>query len=109
MRDGLKVIQVTGSYYGYAVTMVGWLRRVAGDEYELLAGARVVMRKSSVAPASLARLANDGMESNYFFVGEPSEGPEEINRLLVRRCFPANEKVWGKACPKPKDWGKESR
>lgn len=102
MRDGLKVIQLTGAYYGYAVTFVGWVRRVAGDEYELCAGARMALRKSSSEPATLDRLANEGKK--HYTLADATLGPEEINRLLVRRCIPADEKVWAKDCPCPADW-----
>lgn len=103
MREGLKVIQVTGAYYGYAVTRVGWLRRVDGDEYELLPGAVTVMRTGQRNLAGIDSLASEGPGKRYQ-CSEPAKAPEEIHRLLVRRSVPANEKAWAAVCPKPKDW-----
>ena len=103
VRDGLKVIQITGAYYGYAVTRVGWLRRVRGDEYELLPGAVTVTRTGNVDQNGLDKLAAKGLGERYS-ASDASEQPEEIHRLLIRRCIPANEKAWAEALPRPKDW-----
>ena len=103
MREGLKVVQVTGAYYGYAVTRVGWLRRVDGDEYELLPGAVTVMRTGEHNLAGIDLLASEGPGQRYQ-CSEPAKASEEIHRLLVRRSVPANEKAWAKVVPRPKDW-----
>jgi hypothetical protein len=101
MRDGLRLVQVPGRY-GYSVTLVGWLRRVAGDEMELH-GAVTVARSGSYRLDGLTTLASDGPGRGYN-VTEPSKAVEEIHRLLVRRSLVANEKAWAKHCPKPDGW-----
>jgi hypothetical protein len=100
MNDGLKVIQVPGRY-GYSATLVGWLRRVGGDEWELLPGARVVGRVG--AGIGLGGIAAKGPTSDYRLF-DPSETVEHIHRLVIRRALACNEKVWAKHCPKPKGW-----
>jgi hypothetical protein len=97
MREGLKVIQITGRYV-YAVTFVGWLRRIAGDEYILFPGARIVWIKGEAR--GLAHLAANGPGRDYGLL-DPTDATEEIHRLLVRRSVLANEQVWKRLCPKP--------
>lgn len=99
MTEGLKLIQVPGRYY-YAVTRVGWLRRIAGDEYELV-NAVTVLRTSGMR--RLDELASEGPKKDHR-VSEHAKAPEELHRFGLRRCFSANEKVWREHCPKPKDW-----
>lgn len=100
MREGLKILVTPGNYW--ALTQIGWLRRVSGDEMELV-GARVLRRIGERVP--LAKLAADG-PGNTIQVEAVAEIPEEVHRLAIRRCIPANEKEWAKWCPKPKDWDK---
>lgn len=101
MSPGLKIIQVPGRY-GYSVTRVGWLRRVAGDEWELLPGARTIIRSGGIR--TLSELAEDGPKKDHT-LSTPAAGLEEIHRLVIRRSLPANTKAWGDHCPKPKGWG----
>jgi hypothetical protein len=101
MRDGLKIIVLPGSRY-YNVVRIGWLRRVSGDEYELV-NARTVVRTASYEAGGLARLASHGIEKRYK-LSTADEGVEEIHRLVIRRSMPATEKSWAKDCPKPKGW-----
>ncbi len=104
MRTGLTILQVTGGYYGRAVTLVGWVRRVGGDEFEMLPGHITVWRESGAYNQNgLDVLAAKGPVSGYK-VSEPAETPEQLHRLLVRRPKPANEKAWAKILPKPKGW-----
>jgi len=100
------VLQVTGAYYGYAVTLAGWVRRVGGDEYEMLPGHVTVLRTGNRDPNGLDRLAAEGPGKNYQ-CSEPSKGTELLHRLLVRRPKPANEKAWEKILPRPKGWQEE--
>jgi hypothetical protein len=100
MRSGLKVIVTPGNYW--ALTQIGWLRRVDGDEYELV-GARSLRRIGEQVP--LATLAAKG-PGKTIQVQPASEQPEELHRLTIRRCIPANEAAWAKECPRPKDWEK---
>lgn len=102
MKDGLKVIQVPGRF-GYSVTLVGWVRRVNGDELELL-NAVTVARTGTYRLDGIQRLASEGPGKRGYDVTEPAKLPEELHRLLVRRSLPANEAAWQDYCPKPKGW-----
>jgi len=99
MREGLKIVKLPGGYYGRSVTRVGWLRRVSGDEWELLPGARSVWRTGG-AMTPLDQLAAHGPGDNHQ-VSDPQAGIEEIHRLLLRRCLPADESAWAAHCPRP--------
>jgi hypothetical protein len=101
MKDGLKIIQLPGRY-GYSVTLVGWLRRINGDEYELL-NACTVARNGNYKLDGLQKLASDGPKKSYDVTSAASM-PEEVHRLLIRRSLPANEAAWREHCPKPKGW-----
>jgi len=100
MRNGLKIIQLPGRY-GYSVTRVGWLRRVAGDEWELLPGSRRIIRKGG--NRNIDSLASDGPERDHALT-PASKGPEEVHRLVIRRALPANEAAWSEHCPRPENW-----
>jgi hypothetical protein len=100
MRNGLKIIQVPGRY-GWSVTRICWMRRISGDEYETLPGSRTIVRTGN--QRTLASLASDGPKTDHT-LSDPDGGTEEIHRLLIRRSLPANEKVWAKHCPRPKNW-----
>lgn len=100
MKNGLKIIQLPGRY-GYSVTRVGWLRRVAGDEWELLAGSRSIIRKSGTR--NIDALASDGPGKDHALT-PPSKGPEEVHRLVIRRALPASEEAWANDCPIPPNW-----
>ena len=91
MRDGLKIIQLTGTRY-WAVTKIGYIRCVGGDEYEILPGASVLRCKGK--KRGLESLAADGPGVDYELLYKPSKTVEEINRLLVRRCLVADEMAW---------------
>ena len=99
MREGLVLLQLPGRYW--AVTRIGWARRVEGDEWELL-GARTIVRTGQAEP--LDKLASRGIGTTHR-LNDASEAPELFHRLLVRRCLVANEKAWAKNCPRPADWG----
>lgn len=92
-----------GGYYPYV--LVGWVRRVAGDEYDVV-GARCVRRFGE--SQALAGLAARGplreREKQPTDLLEPAALPERIHRLLVRRCLPCDEKAWAKDCPRPEGW-----
>lgn len=103
MREGLKLVQVPGSYYGRAVTLVGWLKRTSGDEFELH-GAVMVWRTGQWAPGGLDDLAADGPDSKRYGHSKPAKMPEELHRLTLRRSKPANPEAWAKICPRPKNW-----
>lgn len=99
MRNGLKIIQLTGGYYGYAITKIAYVRRVSGDEYEILPGARIIA-KISGSGRRLEGLAARGPMKDYKLY-DPSETIEEIHRLTVRRCLIADETVWSTHIDRP--------
>lgn len=101
MRNGLKIIQVPGGYGYWAVTRIGWLRRVSGDEWVLLPGARSIIRTQGAR--NLDSLASDGPKKDHT-LSDASVGPEEVHRLIIRRALPADEKTWAKLCPRPDGW-----
>lgn len=92
MTPGLKLLQLPGRYYS--------VTRVGGDEY-LLLGAVTVRRTSGTR--YLDALAADGPKKDHA-VSSPDKMPEEIHRLLIRRCKPASEEAWREACPRPTGW-----
>lgn len=100
MRNGLKILQVPGRY-GYSVTVVGWLRRVVGDEMELL-NACTVARTGNYRMDGLQKLASDGPKKGYD-VTEPAKMVEDIHRLVIRRSINADPEKWPQS-PKPKGW-----
>jgi hypothetical protein len=100
MRNGLKIIQVPGMYANLAVTRIGWLRRVSGDEWELI-GASTIVRTGS--PRSLDSLAAHGPKDDRRLTAS-AEAPEEIHRLVIRRSLPADVKAWAADCPRPDGW-----
>lgn len=102
MRDGLVLVQFPGGYYRN-VTRVGWLRRVEGDEFELLGAVTVWRQSGSFDPAGLEKLAAKGLGKEYA-ASEPSASVELAHRLTVRRVLRADERTWAKVCPKPKGW-----
>lgn len=103
MEHGLVLVQISITYYR-ALTMVGWLRRKHGDEYELVPGARIITRQSGAADWNgFDTLAADGPGSKYK-LHPAMKQPEPLHRLIVKRCKPADEKAWAKHCPRPKDW-----
>jgi hypothetical protein len=106
MRNGLKIIAYLPGRYGYGLTRIGWLRRVSGDEYELI-GARTLWRtRGNYQMGGLNKLAAEGLGEDYG-ASEADELPEELHRLLVRRVLICDEKKWanGRApMPKPRGW-----
>lgn len=100
MRNGLKIIQVPGRY-GYSVTKIGWLRRVSGDEWEIMPGARTLVHTSG--PRTLDSLASEGPGRDHQ-MSAPAAGPEEVHRLVIRRSLPASVDAWSKHCPRPSHW-----
>jgi hypothetical protein len=102
MRDGLKIIKLPGDYYG-GPTRIAWVRRVAGDEYEIVAGSCLVTRDSG--KRLLEHIAADGPGDDHT-VWPPAKLEAETNRFEVLQCFVASEKAWEKHCPRPKDWAK---
>jgi len=97
MKNGLKIFSVPGGYYPFV--LVGWLRRVEGDEYEVLGG-RVVRRFGQ--SQALSSLAQKGpAKDTELLAASPTE---TVHRLLIGRCIPCEPSEWVKECPKPKGW-----
>lgn len=105
MRDALVILKLPGGYYGRSVTRVGYLRRIGGDEWELLPGARTLYRTGGdLTP--LDRLASHGPTMNHRLT-DPQVGVEWVSRTLIRRLFPCNLEVWTKHIERPADWRDE--
>lgn len=103
MRPGLKIIQIAGRY-GYSVTLVGYMRRVGGDEWDMLPGHTSVVRTGGVR--NIDELANDGPMDDHR-CSQPARSVEEVNRVFLRRCKPANVEKWPMV-KRPKDWKDEA-
>jgi len=100
MRNGLKIFSLPGGYYPFV--LVGWLRRVEGDEYEVLGG-RVIRRFGQ--SQALSSLAQKGpAKDTELLAASPTE---TVHRLLIGRCIPCEPSAWAKECPKPKEWRDE--
>lgn len=86
MREGLAVIVVPGSRYGYSLTRIGWLKRVTGDEWEI-EQSRVLMRRSWSAERQPFRdvAESKGSLKTGHFLDPSSKVPESLHRLQVTR------------------------
>ncbi len=98
MRPGLKIISTPSGYYPYV--LVGWLRRVEGDEWEVV-GARVIKRFGQ--SQALASLATKGPATDTQLLDAATE-PEPIHRLQITRAIACDAKSWAKEVPRPKGW-----
>jgi hypothetical protein len=107
VEPGLYLVIIAATYYR-AVTIVGWLRRVHGDEYELAPGARVVTRIRGEADWNgLAKLAEEGPGKRYK-LHDPMKTPELLHRFMMKRPKPCIESAWVEHIPKPSDWKEEA-
>lgn len=104
MEPGLYVIQVAVNRY-YAITLVGWLYRLHGDEYALAPGARVVNRRPGVAAEwdGIATLAENGPGDRYQ-LGRPMKTPEPMHRMMMQRPKPCLLPGWIEHVSKPPNW-----
>lgn len=103
MTNGIKLISLPGGYYGRLINRIGWLRRVNGDEWELLGG-RTIYRVNGIADVgAMEILAEKGLGENHK-LSEVTSTIEEIHRLIIRRSRIANEIAWAKDCPRPDGW-----
>lgn len=102
MREGLTILVTRGTWYG--LTRMGWLRRIAGDEWELV-GSRVLMRRGS--PVSLVKIAEAKKLPRDHELLPPSKMPEAVHRLqMVRNVDIHADDIanWAELLPRPKDW-----
>jgi hypothetical protein len=96
MEEGLKVVSVISGYVPYV--FVGWLRRIDGDEYELV-NARVIRRFGD--GYSIAELALKGPKLGPGATQLLPPATETVHRLMMSRCIAANVEAWKAACPAP--------
>ena len=104
MEPGLYVIQVAINRY-YAITLVGWLHRLHGDEYALAPGARVVSLRPGILADwnGIAMLAEEGPGDRYQ-IGRPMKTPELMHRLMMQRPKPCLLPGWIEYMPQPSNW-----
>ena len=101
MEHGLMLVMLGGAY-GYTLTLIGWGRRIRGDEWVLAPGNRTAFREGPVDLNGFDKLAAEGPAG--YRLSAPAKIKESIHRLLVRRCKPANVEAWKGTCPRPADW-----
>jgi hypothetical protein len=102
LHDGIYLLRLRGGWYGRGIPVIGWLRRVGGDWWQLLPGARVVARRDDDM-TSIAVLAGSGPTSSHV-MRDPSTAVEIVNALGILRIFIADEAAWSKDCPRPAGW-----
>ena len=104
MHAGLTVLVSQGTYYG--LIRVGWLRRVEGDEWELV-GARVLVRASgwrtSDGYLALSEAAAQGPGTAWTLLPASAE-PEPVWRGHMLRPIVADAEAWAVECPRPPEW-----
>lgn len=105
MRPGLLMIKYLG-WYGRGLVRVGWVRRVDGDELELMLGAVSVWRRGApITPLDV--LAAHGPKAHRHSAESPSLVIEPLHRWSGFRWLYCNEEAWAEDCPslvRPKDW-----
>ena len=97
MREGLKLIKLPG-YYG--PVRVGWLRRIDGDNYELLAGSVLVIRTNG--SRALAELAADGPLKDHKLTDKAGTA-HDVNEFRVWQAIDCGD-AWREFVPQPKEW-----
>lgn len=102
MEPGLYIFQIAITYYR-AVTLIGWLRRKHGDEYELVEPRVITRIRGTHSWNGIQMLADAGPGKDYK-VYPPGEKPRPMHRLLMPIPAQANEKAWAKDAPRPKNW-----
>ena len=104
MREGLKLVQTPGRYWG--VTQIGRLVHVRGDEYDLRE-ARTIVRTGPMV--SLRDLAMNGLGKHHRLSDAVPGSIEELNRIVsFRRCLVANVDAWLEHFPEAKKWETEA-
>ncbi len=102
MFNGIKLVAFSGGYYGRSIVRVGWMRRIQGDEWELIGG-RVVTRKGAADRGALDRISVHGPGKTHL-LSKQSDSSEPVHRLVPRRILNCNIDAWIDHCPKPSDW-----
>lgn len=98
MREGLMLLKLPG-YYG--PVRVGWLKRISGDNYELLPGSVLLVRTKGTR--KLAELAAKGPLDDHK-CEDRAETSLDVNEFRVWQPWQCNEEAWKEHCPRPKDW-----
>jgi hypothetical protein len=105
MKEGLLLVKFAG-WYGRGLVRVGWVRRVSGDEYEMLPGAVSVWRRG--APLTpLDQLAALGPKKHKHHAVDPSLVVEPLHRWSGVRVLYCHEAAWATDCPslvRPAGW-----
>lgn len=95
MRNGLYLL-TTPSSGNVAVLRVGWLRRVEGDEYEVI-NARTPLRGEYKTTFDMAQNAPPpGWKWT-----EPLERPLQLHRFQIRAPVELSAEGYAKLCPRP--------
>jgi hypothetical protein len=87
-----------------AVLRVGWVRRVEGDEYEVLN--LVTPLRDGDYTTLFADVANKGPPKKWRF-SEPVWAASPTNRFHILGPLPLKPEQWKDICPKPKGWVEE--
>ena len=98
MRNGLYLI-TTPSGGSVAVLRVGWLRRVEGDEYELV-NARTPLRGEYTTTFDQAQ----NIPPKNWKWTEPLVRPLQLHRFQIRAPVELDEKGYAKLFPRPEGW-----
>lgn len=102
MRDELLFwAQPNGST---VVLRLGWVRHIAGDEYEALH--MVTPLRNGDYTTLFADLAIDGPPKGWKF-SRPMPRPSPLNRFHIYGPISLDPAQWAKVCPKPKGWDEE--
>jgi hypothetical protein len=85
---------------GRAVLRVGWIRRVDGDEYEVV-GQRTPKRgEYNTMPSDAA--AKGPPRAWTFTDAHPTPCP--LTRYHIHHPWPCDERAWATVCPRPEGW-----
>ena len=99
MKNGLYLFtQPSG---GVTVIRIGWIKRLEGDEYEVLNS--VTPKRAGDYETMWSDVAIDGPPKKWSFT-RPIPGGCPITRWQILGPVPLQESQWTKLCPKPKDW-----
>ena len=95
MKPGLYLFATPSG--GRAVLRVGWIRRVEGDEYEVVSQRTPKRSEYTTMPSEAAA---KGPPSAWKFT-DPHPLPCPLTRYHIHHPWPCNEKAWAKVCPRP--------
>ena len=99
MRNGLFFWAQPSA--GVVVLRLGWIRRVAGDEYEALH--MVTPMRGGDYQTMFDALAIDGPPKKWTFT-RPLPRSSPLNRFHILGPVSLDPAQWEKICPRPKGW-----